>query len=413
MLFSLWSIIQSLHFRKPPGLMPSETIPRLVPFSSSDGLYDKEVIHVSDVFKELSDGYVGSEVDRTAQLQGCRIGELYLCKGTDFFQHEYIVAAVRDELQVDKDNDNSNVYYLRLERDSGSNLSDPVRLAKAGAVKQSKVGANPAFDTLRCYSHANRAIAFSPPKSPVFTCWTITFPDDHRPNLIELVSAAYTLNKLAPNYTVTRFMCYWFSHNLLRLLTYQRQHTIIISPSAPYVVPGCLLGIAALTTVSQIRDDLDIKDGDDTVAKLKEALLEADRRRRVETGSPPEENNITVGSPGQFLQPDTIIGYYNSYQESVAVAMRQISEKENALVAERKKKEEAEKNAEAERKKKEAAEKDAEAARRDAEAARRDAEAERKEKEEAQRQMKALQEEMKALREEMKALREQTNSLIN
>ena len=40
-------------------------------------------------------------------------------------------------------------------------------------------------------------------------------------------------------------------------------------------------------------------------------------------------------------------------------------------------------------------------------------EAERKEKEEAQRQMKALQEEMKALREEMRALREQKDKQLD
>ena len=332
LFFSLWSIIQSLRFHQPPRIMPAETIPRLIPLSSLTPSDNDPILLISVVFERLSEGYKDSGVDRIAQLQGCTISRLYLCKSIDSFQHEFVVAAVHDELQLKVDPSKSNVYYLRLERDSLSDCSDPLQLKKGTFVKQSKINGNPALDTVRSYHNNKREVAFGlqltdQSASPAFTCWTVEFPDDLRPNLIELISAAQTLHHKAPNYTLARYMCYWFGHNLLRLLTYKRPYTLTINPNNK-VVPGCLRGTAVLTSVSEIRNELrDQNDSDDSAyAKFKE-VEDADRLR-LGTG----ENDITVGSRGVFIQPDIIHEYYDSYLEWVEVAKQQILAKEDRAV---------------------------------------------------------------------------------
>ncbi|KAK7686988.1 hypothetical protein QCA50_009487 [Cerrena zonata] len=57
-------------------------------------------------------------------------------------------------------------------------------------------------------------------------CYTVSFSGPDYPTILDLSSAARMLSDVAPHYIAFDHMCYWFSHNLCRVLSLGRRYKI-------------------------------------------------------------------------------------------------------------------------------------------------------------------------------------------
>ena len=177
----------------------------------------------------------GTDDGRLHDLSTSKVVELQLCKVNSSPQHEFVLATIHHP------GNKAHPRYLRLER-----TFHPTTLrhsSNISSAKQSKPDANPARDLVVYFDNKEAALAGTS-KHKVHVCWIITFLEGEDPDFIELVSAAETLHRAAPNYNVVNRMCYWLAYSLVAVLTHNRKHSA--KTASKEAIPGCFFRIPIL-----------------------------------------------------------------------------------------------------------------------------------------------------------------------
>ena len=211
---------------------------------------------ISHVHEKLRASFSSDHGALVRRLQDCKVNKIELCKGAGGFQHEFLLVTTHYLI----DGQSNTARFLVIDRNSNpENLS---QTADAGfgssqfssnfnsASSQSKL-VNSAKDMIKLFSERDDAL-----KSGARSCWTLTFNDGEYVNAINLFSAAVAVHRAAPNYNLVQTMCYWFAHNLLRVLASGRQYEITTTGASANITPGYFYGIPILNSLGKAKDDL-------------------------------------------------------------------------------------------------------------------------------------------------------------
>ncbi|KAK7684419.1 hypothetical protein QCA50_012366 [Cerrena zonata] len=196
---------------------------------------EPSVCRISDYHRQLQGPWssIGrrQEISRIGELQQCLITKLELLKYNNDHEHELVLAHIEH-----CDGTKPQRQYFRLERDS-----DPASLPRR---IRSLLGMDDDDDTPITgdtrsnearndwiIRHADvRVTKKSVPdlklKGQTHLCYTVSFSGPDYPTILDLSSAARMLSDVAPHYKAFDHMCYWFSHNLCRVLSLGRQYSI-------------------------------------------------------------------------------------------------------------------------------------------------------------------------------------------
>ncbi|KAK7685136.1 hypothetical protein QCA50_011499 [Cerrena zonata] len=163
-------------------------------------------------------------------LQQCLITKLELLKYNNDHEHEIVLAHI--EYCGDA---NPQRQYFRLERDSDpASLPRRIRSLPGADDNEAQTTGDTRSSEARndwIIRHADVRVTKKPVsdlklKGQSHLCYTVSFSGPDYPTILDLSSAARMLSDVAPHYIAFDHMCYWFSHNLCRVLSLGRRYSI-------------------------------------------------------------------------------------------------------------------------------------------------------------------------------------------
>ncbi|KAK7676861.1 hypothetical protein QCA50_020197 [Cerrena zonata] len=246
---------------------------------------------------------------RIDDLQQCLITKLEVFKYNSLHDHEHELVLAHIEYN---NGEKPQRQYFRLERDS-----NPASFHRRTRPPHVQVGLHRESgdtDTRRggvkndwiiLHADLGKPEPDLKLKGNSHLCYTVSFSGPDYPTILDLSSAARTLSDVAPHYIAFEHMCYWFSHNLCRVLSLGRRYKIKMKAQdaghwkgVPVINGfGQLILAAFMPAASDARD-----------------LEEARQNTTVVDGDSSLESISPIFSKGCFTHSEQIIEMWKRYR---------------------------------------------------------------------------------------------------